>query len=65
MSRKRFATEQIIHKLRQAEAEIAKGKLSQERTGRSALSSGRTTGGEENTAASSPTKPDNSNSSKV
>jgi len=27
MSRKRFTTEQIIHKLRQAEVEIAKGKL--------------------------------------
>ena len=26
MSRKRFTTEQIIHKLRQAEVEIAKGK---------------------------------------
>lgn len=27
MSRKRFTTEQIIHKLRQAEVEIAKGNL--------------------------------------
>jgi hypothetical protein len=27
MGRKRFTTEQIIHKLRQAEVEIAKGKL--------------------------------------
>ena len=27
MKRKRFTTEQIIHKLRQAEVEIAKGKL--------------------------------------
>ena len=27
MSRKRFTTEQIIHKLRQAEVELAKGKV--------------------------------------
>lgn len=27
MSRKRFTTEQIIHRLREAEVEIAKGKL--------------------------------------
>ena len=57
MPRKRYSTEQIVTKLRQAEVELGRGRRTPEMCKKLGVSEQRTTGGGKNTAACASTRP--------